>query len=832
MNFRHTAILFGSVLVGVVILLIIALITDAPSDESLLSGLGTVQAEDIDTVEFDRTDPPGTLKLTRVGSDQWMITEPIQAKADPDAVNAVIRSLLKAQPTTFQDLPTASGAGLQPPSLKVTLRKGADRSATLNLGNVTLGNSGVVFVSVPSRANRPIAIPRNNLAAIFRPSLGSTDGKASDLAKWTPDFRVRNIFPTEVGRTGDDVALLKLTLPNKQKELTLIRNTSGIWVFEYPTGWGEADPVGDTASADGKFSGVRPLILSLTSLRAAGPDDFVDNPTDLKEYGLNPDNPDLIRVELKTKNNQPTVAYLGKAEPISTIPGTPAVPGSPEKVWVRIEGQPGVIRATGNDLTGLRPVIENPDPLRNRTLLAEERSRIDGLDITVGGQTVKLRKTGAVPEWKLYGNPSAGDPQAAAMLPVNRILDLVTERRTIKSFPPTQPANFAPGEIKAEIKIWADGFEASPTNDPTAEPKEKSKPTVLIFGKKDGDSIAVRRIRPDGTTAEFLLPERIKVGVGGDGFDLIDSIAKTRLELLDPALKTFATDAVTKITASGTVNYELVKDEKKDPYTNSDRWTFAAPLDKKDQTADEATIAEMLRILGTTQSVTRFVEETPNTEKLAEYGLVPTNPRLKVVVSLKSADTADKERVYLFGKETADPSLIYAQQVGRTAVFTVPKLIFDRLANADLRDRAIFRFDPATITGIEIKGWEKLGLPFDLHAEKNKDGIWVATKPDKFALDPTKLTNFINLLSKTRVKSFIPGVQGPEHGFGDKEKEYLHILLKRINEPPIAIQLGGPTPDGQSYYGWTSLLPATAPLFTVESTPFKPYKESYGAFAR
>jgi hypothetical protein len=832
MNFRHTAILFGSLLVGVVILLIIAFMTDAPSDDALFTGLGTAQAEDIDALEIDRTDPPGTLKLSRVGTDQWMITEPITAKADTDTVNAVIKALLKAQPTTFQEMPTASGAGLLPPSLKITLRKGTDRSATLHLGNVTLGNSGVVFVALPTRANRPIAIPRNNFAALFRPGLGSTDGKAGDLAKWTPDFRVRTIFPSEVSRGGDDVALLKLSLPNRKKELALSRNSSGGWVFDFPTGWGEADPVGDTTSVDGKFSGVRPLLLTLTSLRAAGPDDFVDNPKDLKEYGLNLDNPDLVRVELKTKNGMTIVAFLGKREPSSSTPGAAPVPGSPEKVWVQVEGQPGVIRATASDLAGLIPVIENPDPLRNRTLLAEDRSRIDGLDITVGGRTTKLRKTGAVPEWKLYGNASAGDPQAAAAIPVNRILDVLTERRTIKSFPASQPANFAPGEIKAEIKVWADGFEAVPTTDPKAEPKEKGKPTVLLFGKKEGDSVSVRRTLADGTTAEFLLPERIKVGVGGDGFDLIDTITKSRLDLLDPALKTFAADNVDKITVTGTANYELVKDEKKDPSTNTDRWTFASPADKKGQTADEATVAEMLRILGTTQSVTRFVDETPSPEKLAEYGLAPSAPRLKVVIGLKSTDPAEKERVYLFGKETSDPTYVYAQQVGKAAVFTVPKLIYDRFANADLRDRAIFRFDPTTITAIEIKGWEKLGFPFDLHAEKNKEGVWVATKPEKFSLDPAKLSAFISLLSKTRVKAFVAGMPGLEHGFGDKEKEYLHILLKRGSEPPIAIQLGGLTSDGQSYYGWTSLLPPAAPLFTVDTAPFKPYKESYGAFAR
>jgi hypothetical protein len=829
MNFRHTAILFGALLLGVAILLAYTWFDESPSDETLLAGLGSVKPEQVDAVEFERSEPPATLKLARDAKGQWSVTEPIQARADSDAVNAVVRALLKAKPITIPDMPAASAAGLQPPSLKVTLRQGTERSGTLNLGEVRSGGGGVVFVSTTARPDRPIAVPRNDLSPLFRATPGGGDGRAGDLAKWTADYRVKSVFPTEPTRAGEDVTALKLSLPNKKKELALSRGAAGGWKFDVPAGWGEADSVGDVASA-GTFTGVRPLVQALVGLRAAGPDDFVDNPKDLKEYGLNPDNPDLVRVEMRTKESpDPVVVYLGKREGPPIMPTAPPTPGSANKVWVRVEGQPGVIRASAGDLAGLIPVIENPDPLRDRNLLASDKSRIDGLDITVGGQTTKLRKAGALPEWKLYGNPAAGDPQPAAAQAVNRMLDVLTEKRTIKSFPPANPADFTPGEVKAEVKVWADGLE--PATDPKAEPKEKGKPTVLVFGRKEGDSIHVRRTLPDGTTSEFVMPERVRAGVGPDTVDLVETVARRRLDLLDPTLKTFATDAVNKITVGGAANYELEKDEKKDPSTNTDRWTFLAPPDRKGQTADAATVAEMLRILGTTQSVSRFVDETPSPEKLAEYGLAPASPRMKVTIGLKTADPADKERVYLFGKETADPNYVYAQQAGRAAVFTVPKLVFDRFAHADLRDRAIFRFDPASIAGIEIKGWGKTGLVFELHAEKNTDGVWVPSKPKEFALDPAKVNAFLTLLSKTTVKSFVPGPQTPEQGFGN-EKEYLHILLKPANGGPIAIQLGNPTPDGQAYYGWTSVLPPGSQVFTVDAAPLKPYKESYGAFAK
>lgn len=827
MNFRHTAILFGSLLVAVVILLVLAFLDDAPSDKSLFAGLGDAKPEQIDAVEFERTDPPGTLKLSRVGKDQWAITEPVAAPADADMVNAIVKALLNAQPTTVNQIPPASGAGLQPPNFKVTLRKG-DQSSSLNFGNVTLGGGGVVFVSTPARPDRPIAVPRNALNELFRPAQGSGDGRFGDLAKWAPDFRIRSVFPADTIRAGEDVASLKLSLPNKKRELALSRSGGG-WKFDYPTGWGEADAAGDPALSAGTFTGVRPLIQSLTSLRATGPEDFIDDPKDLKEYGLNRDNPDLVRVELATKSGQKAVVFIGKRDAAPATPGTPPMSGGAGKVWVQIEGQPGVIRAGGSDLAGLIPVIENPDPLRDRNLLATDRSQIDGLDVTVGGQTTRLRKSGETPTWRLYGNPAAGDPQLASAQAVNRMLDLLTERRTIKSFPPGNPANFTPGEIKAEVKVWSNGFDN--TTDPKAEPKEKGKPTVLLFGRKEGDSIFVRRTLPDGNVTEFTLPERFRVGGSPDPTDVLATVAKNRLDLLDTAIKTFAPDLANKLAVSGAANYELQKDEKKDPSSNTDRWTFLAPPDKKSQTADATTVAELLRLLGTTQSVTRFVDETPSPEKLAEYGLAPNAPRLRVAVGLNTTDPADKERVYLFGKDTADPNYVYAQQAGRAAVFTVPRLVFDRFTTSDLRDRTLFRFDPASITGIEFKGWGKTGVVFTLNVEKNKDGVWVATQPKEFALDPAKVTAFLDLLTRTRAKAFLPGSPTPEQGFGDP-KESLIVTLKTAAGPLIALNLGASADGGTAYYGWTSILPQSAPVFTVEAAPFKTYKESFGAFAR
>src|SRR5262249_34456077 len=135
------------------------------------------------------------------------------------------------------------------------------------------------------------------------------------------------------------------------------------------------------------------------------------------------------------------------------------------KVYVMVKGDTGVIRATANNLDGLAAVIADPTPLRDRTLLTVDKNRIDAADVTVAGQTVKLRKrSGPFGQWELYGGP--GDPQKVGEAALSTLLDVLTERRTIKDFPATNDANFAGPELKAEVKLWADGIDLSPTTDP------------------------------------------------------------------------------------------------------------------------------------------------------------------------------------------------------------------------------------------------------------------------------------------------------------------------------------------------------------------------------
>jgi hypothetical protein len=845
MNFRLTAILFGTILLlGAVLLVMSFMDDDKAVGGTLLEELVGLKPEDVDTVEFER-EGGAKLKLVRVDKERnrWNVTEPFTARADGAAVTDLIDSLMKAKPTTHSELSTNPAThGLQPPGLRVTLAAGG-KSSTLNLGDVTSGGKPVAFVTTSARPKRPMAVSRTAIDPLLRQS-GA--GKAVDLAKWVNDYRAKSVFPVDAHGIGDDVA--GLTLTHGKNTLALERGGSG-WKFVTPAGWGEADSFGDVAAHPDAFTGVNKLIGTLTNLQARSHDDFIPNPKqeDLDRYGVNDSSPGVVKVELKTKDGETTTAFIGKKD-VPAAPVPPPVPGMSEtgKWWVSVVGQPGVIRAEAPNLGGLAAVIDNPDPLRDRTLLAIDRVRVDGIDLA-GGAT-KLRKNPLDRNpWRLYGKPEYGDPQPA--VGVDRVLDLLTERRVVKSFPAPNPANFAPGELRGTIKIWVGGFEVSkdPKADPKAEPKETGKPIVLEFGKKEADgTIHVRRTLADGTQAYFLLPEKVKLPNTVDPVDFVATANKSRLDMLDSSLRGFAMTIATKLTVSGTMNFELEKDEKPDPYTRGPLWRFNKPDDRKGQTADAVVVDDMLAALANTQSATRLVDESPDAAKLAEYGLGPVPgkketpgdppaPRLRVVVGIKDAiDASDRERIYEFGTPLpGDANLVYARQAGRSVVFALPKSLVDKFS-ADLRDKSIFRFDPANVTKVQFRGWKGVtgGLQ-DLHFERNKDGAWVvahSTIPG-YAVDPAKVNAFLGTLSRSRVKEFVAGPPNPSMGFGD-EKESLNVKLSIKDHPGMTLDLWSLADNGASYFGALTLQKPWEPVFKLDAAALKPYKDSPAGFAK
>jgi hypothetical protein len=794
MNFRLTAIFFGVVLALVAGLLILVLFEEdkdtASTAEGLLAPLASagVTEKDIDTVEIVRTEPAEQkLVFSKVGEGKWQLREPMTAKVDNFAVEGLIRDLFRAKPTRDPGLTdNLSVHGLDKPTYRVTLRAGADRSETVNVGLTTIGGDrAITYVTTSAAPGKPLAVRRSDLAALFRDAARGQDGEAWKLAKWLPDYRVRRLLGADV-RDPSEVESVKLTTGGK--ELALRQASPGEWRFDAPPGLGEADYEGDTQPHPNTapFTGVRPLLNMLTALQVSSPDDYIDRPEDLGKYGLAPNDPAVIRVELKPKNGPPEVAYFGK--PVEEG-GKPVVPA---KVYARLEGDSAVAKVPTDRLEGLRQTVLNPAELRNRDLLnPAKRDRIDAVDLTVGPNTVKLRKVGAgaAAKWVLYGGP---EPAEAKPREVDALLAALAKPRAAREvLAAPNDAAFAGPETKAVVKVWYDGIEGQPKVEGDKlppEPKLKGNPVELTFGKKEGDAVFVRR-SADGAKADLKVPDAA-----------LALATKGRLDFLDPKLKTFNPTQVARLAFNrGAEPYELTKAD-----SPGGGWTFAKPDSRKGKSADPLAVSNLLGLLSGGLAE-RVVAENPPADQLKKWGLDPAAPRMTVTVGLK-ADAKEKDKakpeelVYHFGTETDDHQHVYAQQVGRPVAFLARKAVFDRFATDELRDPTVYRLDLAKVRKLRIKGWRAvLGTPTEYVMEK-KGADWVGVSPAGFQPDPAKVNALLTALVAPRADKFVAVGDRPEYGVtAATNPDVTEFTIESDGQPTQTLVLGKPADGGKVY---------------------------------
>jgi hypothetical protein len=827
MNFRLTALFFGVVLALVAGLLILVLVDEdkdaTATAEGLLAPLASagVTEKQIDTVELVRTEPAEQkLVFSKVGEGKWELREPMTAKVDNFAVEGLIRDLFRAKPTRDPGLTdNLSVHGLDRPTYRVTLRAGADRSETVNVGLTTIGGDrAVTYVTTSAAPGRPLAVRRSDLSALFRDSARGQDGEAWKLARWLSDYRVRRLIAPDV-RDPSEVESVKITTAGK--ELALRQTSPGEWKFDAPPGLGEADYEGDTEPRPNTapFTGVRPLVNMLTAIQVASPDDYIDRPEDLAKYGLAPNDPGVIRVELKTKAGPPEVVYFGK--PVEEG-GKPAVPA---KVYARLEGDSAVAKVPTDRLEGLRQTVLNPAELRNRDLLnPAKRGQIDAIDLTVGPDTVKLRKVvggaggpfaAAGEKWVLYGGPEPAEAKPSEVAALLTQLARPRAAREVLAAP--NDAAFTGPETRAVVKVWYGGEEAPAKAEGDKlppEPKLKGEPVELTFGKKEGDAVFVRK-SSGGTKADLKVADTT-----------LGLVTKGRLDLLDPKLKTFNTQQVNRLAFNrGAEPFELVK-------ADAGGWTFAKPDARKDKPADPQAVSGLVGLLSGLFPE-RVVAENPSADELKKWGLDPAAPRMAVTVGLKDESPKDKEKekekdkdkakpselVYHFGNDTDDRQHVYAQQVGRPVAFLVRKAVFDRFATDELRDPTVYRLDQAKVRKLRVKGWrEVLGSPTEYVMER-KGAEWVGAGPAGFQPDPAKVNALLAALAAPRADKFVGVGDRPEYGVTEATNpDVMGFTIESDGQPTVTLVLGKPA-DGGKVYAASSAVPGE--VFTLDAATIK-----------
>jgi len=821
MNFKTTYILFGF-LAGVFLLLAIALFMDPGAVESsgflfpsMRSGAQTIQVDDVDRLEIDRK-KPNTEKLVfelDPATKRWNQKSPRDTHADKFAIQEVVRQLREAKPDPEADRPSNLAQwGLDDPSAVVNLKKkDSDKIITLKIGNTSPGvGSAVVYVLSSDRPKEPLAVKKSLLDAIFKNTLA---------------FREKDLLCPSVS----DIKSFKLEETGK-KAIALGKSGESRWKYTEPSTFGEADFEGTETPEPLKVSGgVRGLLNNLSNLKVDYRDeksnDFVeDGAADLAKYKL-----DVV----KDKVLSLTVERAEEGDKTSTAKLLVAVGEkvgeAKDKYYAMLDdGRKEVVRIQAANLEPILKLVADPEGLRDRTLVRlGALDKPDAINLTNSYGLLEFRRPDQAKPWMFY-RPGKDVASAINELNINNLVGLLAQKGQIKSFVDSgaKEADLGLDKPVAQLDIFVEGIDktqkkeekkddkkAEPAKDDSKkedkkeekkdekkpEEKKEEKPVLkagdpkvrILFGKKEGGLIAFKRIADKEVT------------YGKVAENILDKVQENPLSYLDATIPKFAqtadpSEGVNKllIDKSGKL-FDVSRDKKEDP------WKIAQPSDKVGKEADANLIRNALAALSNLRPVKIAAEKPSDTDLAKEFGLAPA--AIKAVVTL-GKDKEAKTFEYLFGKESADKSGIFAKVTGSDYIFVVDKAALTAL-EAEFEDMSVFpRLDLAKVEMVKITGWQALlGSPFTIEAEL-KDLKWAVKAPADFKLDSAKVQGLLGVLSQLKAEKFITLKTGakPEQEL-DLAKGALQIEFRLQGEKDTQKLVVGKA-EGASYFATSSRL--------------------------
>jgi hypothetical protein len=858
MNFKTTYILFGVLVVLLAVAAVSLLTGPKPGEEGKL--VHGIEAKDVNRVVVERHKPAeNKLVFVRVDKDRWKLEEPYEASLDGRSVESLINDVLNARTVTKGADLSGNPAqfDLDHPPLSVTLA-GDSPSVTVNFGKVSLG-AGDRLVYANTAANKtPVAIKKSSLTGLFREAPEAQT--AGDLFKSANEYRPQDLLLAGASFNAIDVTN-SIKLHGEKGDVVINKTTGGTWQFEKPAGWGDADVEGDMAGAgtEAAPSGVKPLLTALSAIRVQSNEDYIDNVTDFKQYGLEP--PQGPRVE---------IVRQGKGDAAAPITDTIIVgkkDDKSDKVFVRPGNERCVAKVSANLIEPVRKAISDPSALRSRALIAGGTTSVDALDVRVGNDPpIELRKL--ADGWKLY-SPSS-PPVVAGSQAVTELLNQLGNRRLIREFPDPKLTDADKGFDKpsAVVTLWVNGIvpESKPDDKPTAKkdgeeqqqppdkaapkdkapappadkkdtkppeppkpdkkeekkeekkeagpPKLKEPAAKLVFGKRDKDLLYVRR-ESGGMKADFAVPE-----------SLLPLLTRGRLDYLEQSIPSFTPGQVTKLTLTRGGETWVVEKETKD---NTTHWLIRQPASMAGRAADASKVNQVINDLAGLRPARLWAEKATDRE-LERFGLKP--PRMSVAVALN--DEKLKERVYQIGAETNDKVNVYAKQGDRDLVFSLPKSVEEDVQKADLVDPTVFRLNLSKVTGMKLTGWANLNVerkPQTLELERKGPNNWSVKAPATFKLSASQAESLLNSIADIRAEKTVVYKTGPkpEYKLGPGDGSLAIEVVVDGDKEPTTLGIGGEAEGGKSYYAQSNKAPGD--VFLIPMDRFEKFKANPNSLA-
>ncbi|MFQ6040124.1 MAG: DUF4340 domain-containing protein [Candidatus Poribacteria bacterium] len=427
----------------------------------------------------------------------------------------------------------------------------------------------------------------------------------TDFSKPYTDFRDNTVIGLSLG----DVKGITLSYPN-QKPIICNLNPEGTWIVDVSYN-------GNLMKAKADKTEIGDILDALKNLKVKVFE--ADGVTNLSQYGL--DNPRIEATVALGGNKASKTLLIGK-----NVPDT-------NRVYVKRKNSDSVFSVNRDIVKGLTKTVYD---FRDKTVIDFQRTDVNKFELKRGDKIVVCEKDD-LGEWRIT-QPAEYKADKHAIDNLLFELDSLKARKFVSD----KPASLAPYGLD------------KPQNTVTLYESGETEPKVLLFGKKQGNSV---HVKTEATDTVFLVKG-----------NLLDEVNVGVAELRDKIVLKFDSDDAQKL--------ELKHDDVAITCVKQGvNWRITIP---SNEDADNDEVTGILNKLAELR-VEKFVSDKPD---VATVGL--DKPQVQVTVTLKD-NTAYK---LLIGK-SAGNGTVYAKLEAPEELFLLNDAIVESLKKTldDLRKK-------------------------------------------------------------------------------------------------------------------------------------------------
>ncbi len=689
-------------------------------------------------VQMKVEQPDRPARLFEQQEDEWVIVEPVKARADRSAVDGDARSVTDLQyiqkyEAGAADAPSEDLTGLKQPNLVLTVKDKDGTSHSLRVGNVRPMTEDETYVAKDS--DPAVYVVKQNLLTKF----------ARPLSEYR-ERRVANI-------PFSDVARVKVS---GAQNYELVKSGEE-WVLEQPIR-------GRTDKAK-----VEALLQAACNIYT---ENYVsDDDRNLRIYGLaQPQLTLAITTEKKPPATQPASTQPAASQPVATQPAevktTTILVGAKAgtQYFAKLADQTSVFQVSDAVFKAMNvPLLD----VRDKSIAQVEQPRVRGLDITVGGESVMLVKQND--RWQMAG-ALVGPAETSAVNDLVKAL-AQTKATAFEDEPRPELTQYGFENPRARIRVVCEG-KIEPAeilvgaNTPSGEMtfvRNNADGAIAIVKKTEADALVVEpSALLERSVFSFNRDDAEKIEITRDGATATLVHQGDTWQMTEPAEATADREAVNAILA----DLSTLRARKVVAVSQDEKYGLASPpvtvkVTVKDRAASR-----------------------PATQPAIEASVAATQPS-----ATQPTASQPSEKVYTLLVSRKDAGA-YARMAEGTWVYEIDPVVNTHLT-AELHDRAVIKIDAEQAASIKVPTATDESLEFVKKGDK-----WTYLADPFVQIDAAKVKEWLGQFSTVRAERFVAYNMQEPGGFGlDKPLYDAEVTL--ANGKATRLIVAKPTDSGK-----------------------------------